>query len=45
MSKILFIVNHDVVIYNFRLELVEELILLGMKFIYHLLMENELTIW
>ena len=29
MSKILFIVNHDVVIYNFRLELVEELIFAG----------------
>lgn len=26
MSKILFLVNHDVVIYNFRLELVEQLI-------------------
>ncbi len=29
MSKILFLVNHDVVIYNFRLELVEELLTLG----------------
>ncbi len=26
MSKVLFLVNHDVVIYNFRLELVEELL-------------------
>ena len=26
MSKILFLVNHDVVIYNFRLELVERLL-------------------
>ena len=26
MSKVLFLVNHDVVIYNFRLELVERLV-------------------
>ena len=26
MSRVLFLVNHDVVIYNFRLELVEELL-------------------
>lgn len=29
MSKVLFLVNHDVVIYNFRLELVEELLKQG----------------
>lgn len=29
MSRVLFLVNHDVVIYNFRLELVEELIKMG----------------
>lgn len=29
MSKVLFLVNHDVVIYNFRLELVERLITEG----------------
>ena len=29
MSKVLFLVNHDVVIYNFRLELVERLLAEG----------------
>lgn len=29
MSKVLFLVNHDVVIYNFRLELVEKLLMEG----------------
>lgn len=33
MSKILFLVNHDVVIYNFRLELVERLLADGHKVI------------
>ena len=31
MSKVLFLVNHDVVIYNFRLELVERLLADGHK--------------
>ena len=42
MKKILILVNHDVVIYNFRKELVWELLAEDMKFIFLRRRENVL---